>query len=142
VGVTAVMVIACWIGFKDRRPALTSAVSWPQGSNALEQQVPVAPAKRVSENATSKVEPVLGQDPVERKTSRSVPLRVVDRNIRVRYFSDDVTVRYFTPKPAPHRVPTRNSHVRYISDDVTVRYFTPNLQHLPSTRPAETAAQQ
>ena len=134
VGVTAVMVTACWIGFRDRRPALPSAVSWPQGSNALEQQMPVAPAKRGSANDTSKVETALVLDPVERKTSRSV-----DRNIRVRYFSDDVTVRYFTPKPAPHRVPTRNSHVRYISDDVTVRYFTPNL---PLTRPAETTAQQ
>lgn len=47
VGVAAVMVIACWIVFRDRRSALTSGLSVPQGSNALEPQRPVAPAKRV-----------------------------------------------------------------------------------------------
>ena len=78
-----------------------------QGSNALEQQISFAPA--------------LGREPGERKTSRTMPRRVLDRNIRVRYYSDDVTVRYFTPPPPPQRVPGRNIRVRYYSDDVTVR---------------------
>ena len=124
VGVAAV-VIACWIGFRDRRPALTSGVSGPQGSNPIEQHMPVAPAKRVLANDTTKVQTPPGREPSKRKTSTSMPPSVVDRNIRVRYFSDDVTVRYFTRKLAPQQVLDRNIRVRYISDDVTVRYFTP-----------------
>src|SRR5450759_2515116 len=81
--------------------------------------------QRVLANSTSKPQTALGLEPGERKTSRSMPQRVLDRNIRVRYISDDVTVRYFTPNPPPRRVPDRNIRVRYISDDVTVRYFTP-----------------
>ena len=119
-GVAAVLVIACWIGFRDRRPPLPSGVSGLQGSNALEQQIPFAPA--------------LGREPGERKTSRTMPRRVLDRNIRVRYYSDDVTVRYFTPQSPPQRVPDRNIRVRHISEDVTVRYFLPKLAvALPST---------
>jgi hypothetical protein len=108
VGVVAVLVIACSIGFIDRR-----LPSPPRVSGALEQQIPFAPA--------------LGREPGEREASRTMPRRVLDRNIRVRYFSDDVTVRYFTPQPPPQRVSDRNIRVRYISEDVTVRYFLPKL---------------
>jgi hypothetical protein len=113
VGVAAVLTIGCWIGFRDHRPPSPSGVSGPQGSNALEQPIPFAPA--------------LGREPGEMKMSRTMPARMPDRNIRVRYFSDDVTVRYFTPQPPPQRVPDGNIRVRYISEDVTVRYFTPQL---------------
>jgi putative methionine-R-sulfoxide reductase with GAF domain len=100
VGVAAVLVIACWIGFRDGRPASPLGVSGLQGSNALEQQMPFAPAKRVLPNSMSKPQTAPGLESGERKTSRSIPQRVLDRNIRVRYISDDVTVRYFTPNPA------------------------------------------
>jgi len=130
-GVAVVLVVACWISFRDRRPALPLGVSGPQGSNALEQQMPFAPAKEVLPNSTSKPQTALGLEPGERKTSRSVRQRVLDRNIRVRYISDDVTVRYFTPRPPPQLVLDRNIRVRYISDDVTVRYFTPNSSVAP-----------
>jgi len=131
VGVAAVLVVACWIGFRDRRPALPLGVSGLRGSNAVQQQMPFAPVKRVLPNSASKPQTALGLEPGERKTPRSMPQRVLDRNIRVRYISDDVTVRYFTPKPPPQRVLDGNIRVRYISDDVTVRYFTPN----PSVAP-------
>src|SRR5450759_2797721 len=49
VGVAAMLVIACWIGFRDRRPASPLGVSGLQGSNAPRQQMPFAPAKRVLE---------------------------------------------------------------------------------------------
>jgi putative methionine-R-sulfoxide reductase with GAF domain len=140
VAAAAVLVVACWIGFRDRRPALPLGVSGLRGSNALEQQMPFAPAKRVLPNGTSKPQTALGLEPGERKTSRSMPQRVLDRNIRVRYISDDVTVRYFTPKPPPQRVLDRNIRVRYISDDVTVRYFTPNPSGAPPS-PVGSAAQ-
>src|SRR6266849_4167966 len=85
VGVAAVLVIACWICFRDRRPASPLGVSGLQGSNAARQQMPFAPAKRVLANSTSKPQTALGLEPGERKTSRSMPQRVLDRNIRVRY---------------------------------------------------------
>ena len=98
VGVAAVLAIACWIGFTDRRPPSPLGVSGLQGSNALQQQIPFAPAKQVVANRTSKPQTALGREPGERRTSRTMPREVLDRNIRVRYFSDDVTVRYFPPK--------------------------------------------
>jgi GAF domain-containing protein len=126
VGVAAMLAIACWIGFRDRRPASPPGVSGLERTNAPQQQIPFAPAKRVLANSTSKPRTTPGPEPGERKISRSMPQRVLDKNIRVRYISDDVTVRYFTPNPPPQRVPDRNIRVRYISDDVTVRDFTPN----------------
>jgi hypothetical protein len=139
VGVAAVLAIACWIGFTDRRPPSPWGVSGLQGSNALEQ-IPFAPAKRVVANRISKPQTALGREPGERKTSRSMPLRVLDRNIRVRYFSDDVTVRYFTPQPPPHRVPERKIRGRYISEDVTVRYFPPQPAVAPPSTPNGSSA--
>jgi hypothetical protein len=129
VGVAAVLVIACWIGFSPPSPL---GVSGLQGSNALQQQIPFTPARQVVANRTSRPQTELGREPGERKTSRTKP-REVDRNIRVRYFSDDVTVRYFIPQPPPQRVPDRNSGFRYISEDVTVRYFPPKSEASPST---------
>jgi anti-sigma regulatory factor (Ser/Thr protein kinase) len=133
--VAAVLVIACWIGFRDRRPPSPSGISGLRGSNALEQQIPFAPTKRVLANSTSKPQTALGQEPGERRTSRTMPRRVLDRNIRVWYFSDDVTVRYFTPQPPPQRVPDRNGLVRHISEDVTVRYFPPEPAGSPPSTP-------
>ncbi len=140
VGAVAVLAIACWIGFTDRRPASPHVVSGPQG-NAVEPQMPFAPAKRVLAGGTSKPQTALGLEPGERRTSRTMPQRVLDRDIRVRYISDDVTVRYFAPKPPPRRSLDRNIRVRYISDDVTVRYFTPKPAMAPPPSPARSPAQ-
>ena len=138
VGVAVVLVIACWIAFRD--PASPSGVSAPQGSNAVEQQMPFAPAKRVLANSNSKPQTATGLEPRKKKTSRTMPQRAVDRNIRVRCISDDVTVRYFTPKPPPQRVLDGNIQVRYISEDVTVRYFTPKRAVAPP-RPVGSSAE-
>jgi hypothetical protein len=141
VGVAAVLVIACWIGFSDRRPASRSGVSGPQESNALEQPRPFAPSKRVLANSSSMPQTALGREPSERKTSRTVPQPVPDGNIRVRYFSDDVTVRYFTPKPPPQQVLDKNIRVRHASDDVSVRYFTSKPVVAPPPSPDGSPAQ-
>jgi GAF domain-containing protein len=133
-----VLVIACGIGFRDRRPASPS-ISWPQGSNALEQQPSFVPAKRVFASSASKRQTALGLEPAHGSTSRTMPQWLRDKNIRVRYISDDVTVRYFTPKSPLERVRDTNSHLRYISDDVTVRYFTPKTGVAPRN-PAENPA--
>src|SRR5256886_11589110 len=103
--------------------------------------MPVAPAKRVLADNTPKPQTVLGLEPGERRASGTTPKRVLDRNIRVRYISDDVTVRYFTPKPPPQRVLNRNIRVQYISDDVTVRFFAPKSAVTPPPSPAGSPAQ-
>jgi hypothetical protein len=122
-GMVAVLAIACWVGTRDRRPALPPAGSGPHGSNAVEQQIPLAPAKRVLVHSTSKPQTALRLEPEDIKTSRTMSQRVL-RNVRVEHISDDVTVRYFDPIPPPQPM-LRNVRVQYISDDVTVRYFDP-----------------
>jgi len=44
---------------------------------------------------------------------------------KVVHIGEDVTVRYFTPKPASHRVPVEPYEVIRMGEDVTVRYLTP-----------------
>jgi hypothetical protein len=41
------------------------------------------------------------------------------------YVGNDVTVRYFTPRPTPHRFLVEPYQAVHIGRDVTVRYFTP-----------------
>ena len=169
VGVAAVLAIACWIAYRDRRPASPVGASALQRSNAIEQQMPFVPPKPVLANSTSKPRTALGLKEEGRTAARTMkqwvrvgnneldyvtqdvtvryftpkhaPQRVLDRNSRVRYISEDVTVRYFTPRPAPQRVLDRNNQVRYISEDVTVRYFTPKHAVAPPPRPTGSAAQ-
>jgi hypothetical protein len=141
VAVAAVLVIACWIGYRDRRPAPPSRASTLPGSNALQKQMPFVPAKRALVNSTPKPQSAGLDEEEERNAARTAPRRVLDSNTQVRYFSEDVTVRYFTPQPAPQRVLDRNNQVRHISEDVTVRYFTPQPAVSPSPRPAGSAAQ-
>src|SRR5260370_33946572 len=93
--------------------------------------MPFAPAKRVLANSTSKPQTALGLEPGERKTSRSMPQRVLDRNIRVRYISDDVTVRYFTPNPPPPRLLYRQILPWPPSAVVSSRLLSP-IQQLPT----------
>ena len=66
-----------------------------------------------------------------RKTARRMPRRVRFGDNEVDYVTQDVTIRYFTPKPSPQPVWVRDSQVEYISDDVTVRHFTPKPAVVP-----------
>jgi GAF domain len=124
VAVAALLVIACWIAYRDRRPALPFGASALQISN-VEQQIPFEPAKRVLANSTSEPQTMLDLKEEEWKAARTMPKWVWVGNTELDYVTQDVTVRYLTPKHAPQRVLDRNEQVRYISEDVTVRYFTP-----------------
>jgi predicted PhzF superfamily epimerase YddE/YHI9 len=109
-----------------------------QRSNAIEQQMPIVPAKRVLANSTSKPQTALG---LKKKAVGTMKHWVRVGNNELDYVTQDVTVRYFTPKRAPQRVLDRNNRVRYISEDVTVRYFTPKQVVAPPPRPVGNAAQ-
>jgi len=100
--VVTVLVIGSWIAYRDSRPASPLGTSALQRSNAIGQQVPFVPAKRVLVNSTSEqqvpfVPPkrVLANSPSKPQTARR---RVRLGDNQVEYIGDDVTVHYFTPK--------------------------------------------
>ena len=98
--VVTVLVIASWIAYSYRRPASPLGASARQRSNAIDMEE-------------------------ARKAARSTPQRVRVGDNELDYVTEDVTVRYFTPKPTRQQVRVRDSQVDYISEDVTVHYFTP-----------------
>jgi hypothetical protein len=122
--VAAVLVIACWIAYSDRRPISALGPSTLQRSIAIEQQAPSLSAKARPAKSTSELQtkPVPVRQARVASTNRQ---RVRVGENEVEYIGEDVTVRYFTPpKPAPHRVRVGENEVAYMGEDVTVRYFT------------------
>ena len=120
----AALVLVSWIAYRDRRPPSTLGASALQGSNAIGQQLPSVPAKTsASSMSTRQTASVLTEE--ASKTARSMPQWVRVGNNELDYVTPEVTVRYFTPTPAPRRVEVGRSHVEHIGNDVTVRHFTP-----------------
>ncbi len=139
VAVVAVLVLACWISYRDRRPTPPLGASALQRLNPIEQQVPTA--KPVLANSTRKPPAAPGLNGEERKAARTTKRWVRVGNNELDYVAQDVTVRYFTPNPTRQRMLDRNNHVQHISEDVTVRYFTPTLEVAPPPRSVGSAAQ-
>jgi hypothetical protein len=122
--VAAILVLTCWIAYSHRRPA--SAIGSSAKSTITGQQAPLP---------TTQALPAAGSDNLQTMPDRRAGARAATTGFRrvrvgeneVDYIKDDVTVRYFKPKPAPHtsRMGNRvgNNEVAYIGDDVTVRYF-------------------
>jgi hypothetical protein len=131
--VAAALVLTSWFLYNNRRPASSpSAVQAPIG---VEPQSPILRLKQVSANGTPTLQPA----PVPLKpagTGRTSLRRVRVGENEVDYIGEDVTIRYFTPKPKPttRRVRVGASEVAYIGDDVTVHYFKPNAAGVPPTR--------
>jgi len=116
--VATVLVLTSWIAYSGRR--LASPLGSSARSTAIEPKVPFQPTKTMPAKTTFKVQPA----PASLKGPKPSQATLRASRNDVRYFGDDVTVRYFTPKFAPHRVRVRKSHVVYIGDDVTVHHFT------------------
>jgi GAF domain-containing protein len=137
--VAIALVLTCWITFSDRRPASPLGSSALPRSIAIEQQVPVVPAKAIPAKVTTQVltAPVPAK---ESRVARATFKRVRVGEDEVAYIGEDVTVRYFKLKLAPHRVRVGEDEVAYIGEDVTVRYFTPKPAVMPP-RPVRSAAQ-
>jgi hypothetical protein len=136
--VAIVLVLTCWIGLINRRPASPLGSSALPRSIATEQQVPFLPAKAMPANGTSKVEPA----PVPVREARVARAKLQRKRVgenEVAYIGEDVTVLYFTAKPAPHRIRVGENKVAYIGDDVIVRYFTPEPAVMPPPRPVGSA---
>jgi len=141
--VTAVLVLTSWFVYHNRRPASSLGPSAVQAPMIVEPQAPVLQLKQVSASGTPILEPApLLVKPA--RTGRPSLRRVRVGENEVDYIGDDVTIRYFTPKPKPttRRVRVGGSEVAYIGDDVTVRYFKPKTAAVPATQPISAAPMQ
>ena len=141
--VVAVLVLTSWFVYHNRRPASSLGPAAVQAPMIVEPQAPVLQLKQVSASGT----PILEPAPVLVKpdrTGRPSLRRVRVGENEVDYIGDDVTIRYFTPKPKPttRRVRVGASEVAYIGDDVTVRYFKPKAAAVPATQPISAAPMQ
>jgi len=136
----AMLVLTSWFVHGNRRSPSSSgpSASGPSAVQApigVEPQSPVLRLKQVSASGTPTLQP--GPVPVKPAgTSRASLRRVRVGENEVDYIGDDVTIRYFTPKPKPttRRVRVGGSEVAYIGDDVTVRYFKPKAAAVPPTQ--------
>jgi hypothetical protein len=138
--VVAVLVMACWIAFSARRTNSAVGSSTLPRSIALEPQPPSPPENAIPAKVTSKLQATTV--PVQQaSSSRTARRRVQVGENDVEYIGDDVTVRYFTPNPAPHRVRTGEDKVAYIGEDVTVRHFSPKAAATPRAQPVGSATQ-
>jgi hypothetical protein len=129
--VAAMLVLTSWLVYNNRRFRPSAA----QAPIVVEPQAPVVRVKQVSAKGT----PTLRPAPVLVKpagTGRASLRRVRVGENEVDYIGDDVTIRYFTPKPKPttRRVRVGASEVAYIGDDVTVRYFKPQAAAVRPTQ--------
>jgi hypothetical protein len=137
--VAAMILLTCWIGYSRHRRPGTSLGSSAR-STVTGQQAPLPPAKALPATGT----PQLQTTPVRRVDARAAGTaarRVRVGENEVDYIKDDVTVRYFTPKRAPHRLRNDKNQVAHIGDDVTVRYFKRKPALASTTSPVGIAAQ-
>jgi hypothetical protein len=116
--VVTILVLTCWIAFSGRHASSFLESFEPKKTTAMEKHVHLAPAKNRSSFQTL---------PISVGGARSAAL-LQEAGLaeqEVIHIGEDVTVRYFTPKPAPHRVPVAQYQVVHRGEDVTVRYFEP-----------------
>jgi hypothetical protein len=120
--VIAVLVLTCWITYSDRHAPSSWGSVEPDRTTALKEQVSLPLAKAM----LAEYRPRLQTVPTPGGEARTAMLRRAGRAENgVVHFGDDVTVRYFTLKPASPRVPAPQYQVVHLGEDVTVRYFAP-----------------
>lgn len=135
--VATVLGLACWIAHSRRGPASPLGSSALQRSTAIEPQAPSQRPKAMPTKDTSGLQRARVRVKKEDMPARTMLRRVRVGKNEVDYIGDDVTVRYFTYRPAPQRRRVAESRIANIGDDVTVRYFTPKLavKAQPPVRP-------
>jgi hypothetical protein len=120
------LVLACWIAYGDGHPLLFWEPSELQSMATIEEQVPLPPEKTVpAENR-----PRFRTMPIAVGDARTATLlHTVVLVTKVVHIGEDVTVRYFTPKPAPDGESVGQYQVVDMGKDVTVRYFAPVVRN-------------
>jgi anti-sigma regulatory factor (Ser/Thr protein kinase) len=119
----AVLVLSCWIAYSDHHTGLSSGSFDMRRTTALEEQVSLP----LENTMLLQYKPKVHTAPIPAEGARTAkPRRRVGlEEQEVVHIGDDVTVRYFTAKLAPHRGSTGQYQVLQMGEDVTVRYFTP-----------------
>ena len=133
--VSTMLVMVSWVAY-DHRAASPAGASSPQRSNAAEQQVP-AKLSPVS-NRTSKPQTAAAGTEGMKAGGSAFKLVRVGQN-EVDYIAEDVTIRRFTPKPAPPQMRVGGKRVDF-GEDVTVRYFASKPPVTSQARPVSGAA--
>ncbi len=122
----AILILICLISYSDRHAA-SSLGSLSSGSfeksSAIDEELLLPPAKVVSDQDTPRLQTV----PVLPGEARPATLlhRVGIAENQVVHIGDDVTVRYFTPKPVLRTASVGQYQVVHIGGDVTVRTSRP-----------------
>jgi two-component sensor histidine kinase len=116
-----VLVLSCWIVYSHRHMPSSSGSYDMSRTTAIEEQRFLPLPKPMQAEYKPKVQTV----PIPAQEARTVkPLRrgrLADQEVV--HIGEDVTVRHFTAKPAPHGVPAGQDQVLHMGEDVTVRYF-------------------
>ena len=133
--VSAALVMVSWVAY-DHRAVSPPDASALQRSNTAEQQVPakLSPAS----NRTSKPQTAAGGREGMKAAGSAFKLVRVGQN-EVDYFAEDVTIRRFTPKPAPPQMRVGEKRVDF-GEDVTVRYFASKPPVASPAQPVSGAA--
>ncbi len=134
--VTALVIATCWIAYHGR-PASPVGTSSTQRSNAAPQEIPFVPSKP-SNSAPKAQTAVAGTEPSKVPAYAFKRVRVGPTEID--YIAEDVIIRHFKPRNEPSRVRGGYKEVN-IGDDVTVRFFAPKPAVPSQPQPLSTAAQ-
>jgi anti-sigma regulatory factor (Ser/Thr protein kinase) len=119
----AVLVLSCWIAYSDRHTASSAGSFELRGTSAVAEQVPLPLANIMLAEYKPTVQ--TAGIPAEEARTRRPHRQVGLAEQEVVHIGEDVTVRYFTAKPAPHRGFAGQHQIVHMGEDVTVRYFTP-----------------
>jgi hypothetical protein len=132
-GVATALAIAGWIAY-DRHAQPPADASAQPRSNAAGQQAASAPATLSRADLISQPQTAAG----EMQDTRAAAFKRVRIGLNeVDYIADDVTIRDFTPEPAPPRIRIGGRRVDF-GEDVTVRYFA-SKPDVSLTLPVSTA---
>ena len=118
--VATVLLLACWIAYGDRHPSLLWGPLELQRMDNIEEQVPLRTAKTVHGEDRPRFRAMSIPEGDARTATLLHGMVLVTKVVHI---GDDVTVRYFTPKPAPHLESAGQYQVVNMGEDVTVRYF-------------------
>jgi GAF domain len=129
-----VLVFGTWILHRERPSALFQAPA-----SEIHQANPAQPANLPAPTPAStkiaanneNVDNALGGAENRSHPVHSFPKHRFDVGSRVRHFGEDVTVRYFDPRPVALHTALHEGNERHVSDDVTVRYFGPRTVSAP-----------
>jgi anti-sigma regulatory factor (Ser/Thr protein kinase) len=121
--VVTVIGLTCWIARSDRHGASFWGSFELKRTAAIEKQALLPPQKTVLAKPKSRFQ--TGPIPPDEERSATLVPDLGPAEQEVVHIGEDVTVRYFTRKAAPHVASTGQFHVVRRGEDVTVRYFTP-----------------